>query len=62
MASVSIVLTSLGHVMMRGNLPFLSRAPLTMASMMEGWSEPRLTKQWVMPASHMASKKADEAV
>jgi hypothetical protein len=27
-----------------------------------GWSEPRLTKQWVTPASHRASKKANEAV
>jgi hypothetical protein len=33
-----------------------------MASMMLGWSEPRLTKQWVMPASQMASKKANDAV
>ena len=54
--------TSLGHVMMRGNLPLASRCPLTIASMMLGWSEPRLTKQWVMPASQMASKKAKEAV
>lgn len=48
--------------MMRGNWPFFSRWPLTMASMMLGWSEPRLTKQWVMPASQMASKKANDAV
>ena len=48
--------------MMRGNLPLASRWPLTMASMMLGWSEPRLTKQWVMPASQRASKKAYEAV
>lgn len=48
--------------MMRGNLPLLSRCPLTIASMMLGWSEPKLTKQWVTPASEMASKKADEAV
>ena len=48
--------------MMRGNLPLASRWPLTMASMILGWSEPRLTKQWVTPASQMASKKADEAV
>jgi hypothetical protein len=27
-----------------------------------GWSEPRLTKQWVTPAAHRASKKANEAV
>ena len=33
-----------------------------MASMMEGWSEPRLTKQWVTPSSHKASKKASLAV
>jgi len=48
--------------MMRGNLSFFSRAPLTMASMMLGWSEPRFTKQCVTPASHSASKKAKEVV
>lgn len=48
--------------MMRGNCPFFSRAPLTMASMMLGWSEPRLTKTWVTPASQSASKKAKEVV
>jgi hypothetical protein len=47
---------------MRGNLPLASRWPLTMASMMLGWSDPRLTKQCVMPASQMASKKANDAV
>lgn len=47
--------------MMRGNLSG-SRCPFTMASMMLGWSEPRLTKQWVTPASQMASKKANDAV
>ena len=46
--------------MMRGNLGF--DFICTMASMMLGWSEPRLTKQWVMPASQIASKKAKEAV
>jgi hypothetical protein len=33
-----------------------------MASIILGWSEPKLTKQWVMPASQMASKKAKDAV
>jgi hypothetical protein len=54
--------TSLGQVMMRGNLSLFSRVPLTMASMMLGWSDPRFTKQCVTPASHSASKKADDAV
>lgn len=27
-----------------------------------GWSDPRLTKQWVTPASQRASKKANDAV
>jgi hypothetical protein len=30
--------------------------------MMLGWSDPRFTKQWVIPASHIASKKANDAV
>lgn len=30
--------------------PFFSYWVLTMASMMDGWSLPRLTKQWVTPA------------
>jgi len=47
--------------MMRGNLSG-SRWPFTIASMMLGWSEPRLTKQWVTPASQMASKKANDVV
>lgn len=54
--------TSFGQVMILGNWPFFSFWPLTMASMMLGWSEPRLTKQCVMPASQMASKKAKDAV
>ena len=33
-----------------------------MASMMLGWSEPRLTKTYSTPASHSASKKANEVV
>lgn len=48
--------------MILGNWPFFSFWPLTMASMMDGWSLPRLTKQCVMPASQMASKKAKDAV
>ncbi len=48
--------------MILGNLSFFSRAPLTMASMMLGWSEPKFTKQWVTPASHSASKKANDVV
>lgn len=55
-------LTSLGHVMIRGKLPFFSRWPFTMASMMLGWSEPRLTKTWETPASQRASKKAKDVV
>jgi hypothetical protein len=47
---------------MRGNWPFFSREPFTMASMMLGWSEPRLTKTYSTPASHSASKKANEVV
>ncbi len=54
--------TSLGHVMMRGKWSFLLRVPLTMASMMLGWSEPKFTKQWLTPASHRASKKASDVV
>lgn len=30
--------------------------------MMLGWSDPRFTKQCVTPASHSASKKANEVV
>ena len=56
------VLTSFGQVMIRGNLPFFSRWPFTIASIMLGWSDPRFTKQWVTPASWMASKKAKDAV
>lgn len=48
--------------MMRGNRSFFSRAPLTMASMILGWSEPRFTKQWLTPAAQRASKKANEVV
>lgn len=36
--------------------------PRTMASMMDGWSEPRLTKTWETPAEKRASKKAEEVV
>jgi hypothetical protein len=32
------------------------------ASILTGWSEPKLTKTWATPASHNASKKANEAV
>ena len=35
---------------------------LAMASRMEGWSEPRFTKQYFTPNSHNASKKASLAV
>lgn len=48
--------------MIRGKAPFLSRVPLTMASIMLGWSEPRLTKTCSTPASHSSSKKANDAV
>jgi hypothetical protein len=45
---------------MRGNLGF--DFCTTMASMMLGWSDPRLTKQCETPASAMASKKANDVV
>jgi hypothetical protein len=54
--------TSFGQVMILGNWPFFSFWPLTMASMMEGWSDPRLTKAWLTPYSQSASKKAKDAV
>lgn len=54
--------TSLGQVMILGNWFFFSFWPLTIASMMEGWSLPRLTKTCATPYSHRASKKAKEAV
>jgi len=54
--------TSLGQVMIFGKLPFFSFWPLTMASMMDGWSLPRFTKTWETPYSHKASKKANDAV
>lgn len=57
-----LVRTSFGHVIIRGNLPFASLVPLTMASIILGWSEPRFTKQWVIPASQIASKNANDAV
>lgn len=47
--------------MMRGNLSG-SRCPFTIASIILGWSDPRLTKQWVTPASQIASKKANDVV
>lgn len=48
--------------MIRGKFALFSRWPLTMASMMLGWSDPRLTKTWLMPASPRDSKKAKEVV
>jgi hypothetical protein len=54
--------TSFGQVMILGNWPFFSFWPLTMASMIEGWSDPRLTKTWLTPYSQSASKKAKDAV
>jgi hypothetical protein len=48
--------------MILGNWPFFSFWPLTMASIMDGWSDPRLTKTFLTPASHRDSKKANEAV
>jgi hypothetical protein len=42
--------TSFGQVYILGNWPFFSFCPRTMASMMLGWSEPRLTKTFVTPA------------
>lgn len=54
--------TSLGQVIILGNRSFFSLAPFTIASMMLGWSDPRFTKQCVTPASHSASKKANDVV
>ena len=48
--------------MILGKFPFASFCPFTIASMMLGWSDPRFTKQCVIPASQIASKKAKEAV
>lgn len=48
--------------MILGNRSFFSLAPFTIASMMLGWSDPRFTKQCVTPASHSASKKANDVV
>jgi hypothetical protein len=48
--------------MILGKFGFFSRWPLTMASMMLGWSDPRFTKTWLMPASPRDSKKAKEVV
>jgi hypothetical protein len=50
--------TSFGHVMILGKFPCFSFCPLTMASMIDGWSEPRLTKTWVMPACDGSQLKA----
>lgn len=52
----------MGQVMIRGNCPLRSLWPFTIASMILGWSDPRFTKQWLTPALHSASKKADDAV
>lgn len=38
------------EVLYLGNWPFFSFCPSTMASMSDGWSEPRFTKQYVIPA------------
>lgn len=48
--------------MIVGNLSGVSLFPFTIASIILGWSEPRFTKQCVMPASQIASKKAKDAV
>lgn len=52
---------SFGQVMIRGKVEG-EDLPRTMASMMEGWSEPRLTKTCETPALKRASKKAEEVV
>lgn len=57
-----VVFTSLGQVIMRGNLPSFRRWPFSIASIILGWSDPRLTKQCVTPALQRASKKANDAV
>lgn len=48
--------------MILGKFALFSRWPLTIASMMLGWSDPKLTKTWLMPASPRDSKKANEVV
>ena len=49
-SAIDIATISLGHVMILGNWSTLSFWPLTIASIIEGWSEPKFTKQWVIPA------------
>jgi len=48
--------------MKRGHLSGRSRFPFTIASIMDGWSEPTLTKHAVMPDSHSASINANAVV
>lgn len=48
--------------MILGNRPSFFLCPVTIASMILGWSLPRLTKQYLTPASHIASKKATDVV
>lgn len=48
--------------MILGKFGLFSFSPLTMASIMLGWSDPRFTKTWLMPASPRDSKKAKEVV
>lgn len=53
---------SLGQVKILGKSFGFSFKPFAIASMILGWSEPRLTKQFSTPSSHSASKKAYDAV
>ena len=48
--------------MIFGNESGISLWPLTIASKILGWSEPKLTKQFLTPASTRASKKANDVV
>jgi hypothetical protein len=47
---MEMAMISEGHVKILGHVSGRSRLPLTIASTMEGWSEPTLTKQAVIPA------------
>jgi hypothetical protein len=46
---MDMAVISEGQVIILGHWLGRSRFPLMMASMMDGWSEPRLTKQFLTP-------------
>lgn len=49
-ATRELMLTSFGQVMILGNWSLRSFWPLTIASRIDGWSDPRFAKTCVMPA------------